>query len=87
MQGLKTDTALTDKATKDGGTWSLVHMHYTGISCALIIIIPIYVGMFKPCSFFFMFEPLFQIMLINKINTMQGKSRAFQSLTPSHIRV
>ena len=93
MQDLKTDTASTDKAIKDGGTWSL---HYTGISCALISlyrsflrfnIIPIYVEMFKPCSFFFMFEPLFQIMLLNKINTMQGKSRAFQSLTPSHIRV
>ena len=31
-----------------------------------------------------MFEPLFQIMLIN---TMQGKSRAFKSLTPSYICV
>ena len=36
MWDLKTDTASTDKATKDGVTWSLVHMHYTGISCALI---------------------------------------------------
>ena len=93
---------LTDKTTKDGGTWSLVHMHYTGTYFLCFNIIPIYVleikimfniipiyyvEMFKPCSFSFMFEPLFQIMLINKINKMQGKSRAFQSLTPSHIRV
>ena len=34
-------------------------------------IIPIYVEMFKPCSFFFMFEPLFQIMLINKYNARE----------------
>ena len=35
MQDLKTDFALTDKATKDGWSWSLVHMYYTGISCSL----------------------------------------------------
>ena len=66
MQDLKTGTVLIDNATKDGGTWSLVHMRYTGISCALISF-PFMKKMLKPCSFFFMFEPLFQIMLINKI--------------------
>ena len=34
-------------------------------------IIPIYVEMFKPCSFFFMFEPLSQIILINKYNARE----------------